>query len=460
MTFVQAAGPPAARTWGVLVERAEELWRAALRRPWTKRPSKADVEVLAAGVTRQDSIDGVYRISWATTSAGALAITSRALLIGEARPGRHLTELLSLVAPRYRLGPRVLAVPRHLIREVVVRSADITVHTDRHIIVLPAAAGANRDGSMERALAQLTRAPLPAQHSPEDVLAAVPGSPGSTRPTSHGNGLWSSRYLRAGRTRIERRISAAPPPRDARSYLESAGRGWRRLPRGGQWLLALVAFFWLQGVAAPAGFLFAVVLLGFLAVTSEPATQRRVPIARPEAELAEADRIEARVAGAACRAWEETLQEPSWSAPALAGTRASFDGDREVDAIIDLALRIHAARGALGPMPVGAAISIWQQQWTALDAAALRLGARADALIRHRDQAAALSRELAQLAELERLERSALLVDDLTIATSVADDVGLIPVADQIAAARSAVRELVELMTRTRAPLAEPLQAP
>jgi hypothetical protein len=93
--------------------------------------------------------------------------------------------------------------------------------------------------------------------------------------------------------------------------------------------------------------------------------------------------------------------------------RAAFDGDRGVDAVIDLALRIHDARTQLGAMPTGPARVIWQQQWTALDAAAERLSQRADALIRHREQAAQLSRELAEL------ERSVLVVDDLTIATSM-----------------------------------------
>lgn len=178
-------------------------------------------------------------------------------------------------------------------------------------------------------------------------------------------------------------------------------------------------------------------------------------------ELAEAGWIEARVAGAACRAREETLREPSWSSPALDATRAAFDGDREVDAVIDLALRIHDARTQLGAMPTGPAQVIWQQQWTALDAAAERLGERADALIRHRDQAAQLSLELAQLAELERFERSALVVDDLTIATSVGSEhAGLSPVADDIAGTRAAVRKLIELMTHTRAPLATPVDGP
>jgi hypothetical protein len=46
------------------VGRKEEmLWRAALRRPWTERPTKADVDAIATAVTAQDRIDGVYRIS-------------------------------------------------------------------------------------------------------------------------------------------------------------------------------------------------------------------------------------------------------------------------------------------------------------------------------------------------------------------------------------------------------------
>ena len=153
-----------------------------------------------------------------------------------------------------------------------------------------------------------------------------------------------------------------------------------------------------HAVAALAGLAFVGLLLGFLWARNPAVTAKRHGRASAEAELAEADWIESRVAGAACRAWEETLQEPSWSSPALSVTRAAFDGDREVDAIIDLALRIMAARRQLGQMPTGPAIGIWQEQWKALDAAARRLGERAHALIRHRDQAARLSSELAELA--------------------------------------------------------------
>jgi HAMP domain-containing protein len=151
------------------------------------------------------------------------------------------------------------------------------------------------------------------------------------------------------------------------------------------------------------------------------------------------------------------VREPSWSSPLLAASR--FDGQAEVDRIVDLALRIRSARVSLGLRPAGTAAEYWDRQSAALEAAALRLGHRADALIRYRDQAALLSAELRQLADLERLERSAAEVDGITAATSALPGRGdgdLRRVADEVAAVRGAVAELVELMTRTRAPLAEP----
>ncbi len=56
----------------------------------------------------------------------------------------------------------------------------------------------------------------------------------------------------------------------------------------------------------------------------------------------------------------------------------------------------------------------------------------------------------------ERLERSALLIDDLTIETSAAPAHAGTPVSEQIEAVRQVVSELIEVMNRTRAPLAEP----
>jgi len=179
----------------------------------------------------------------------------------------------------------------------------------------------------------------------------------------------------------------------------------------------------------------------------------------PETTLAAWDTTEARVAGAASRAWLETLREPSWHSPLLAGTRAAFDGDAEVRQIVALADRIRQARARLGIRPAGPAAEYWDRQQAALDEAAHRLGDRADALIRHRDQAAALSVELASLADLERLERSAAEVDVLTVETAYGSgrgDGGLGSVAADIAAVRHAMTDLLELMTRTRAPLAEP----
>jgi HAMP domain-containing protein len=188
-----------------------------------------------------------------------------------------------------------------------------------------------------------------------------------------------------------------------------------------------------------------------------PSPPPEPPSPAPEAAFAAWDTTEARVAAAAGRAWAETVREPSWSSPLLAASR--FDGQAEVDRIVDLALRIRSARVSLGVRPPGTAAEYWDRQSAALEAAALRLGHRADALIRYRDQAALLSAELRQLADLERLERSAAEVDGITAATSALPGRGdgdLRAVADEIGAVRSAVGELVELMTRTRAPLVEP----
>lgn len=189
-----------------------------------------------------------------------------------------------------------------------------------------------------------------------------------------------------------------------------------------------------------------------------PSPAPEPPSPAPEAAFAAWDTTEARVAAAAGRAWAETVREPSWSSPLLAASR--FDGRAEVDRIVDLALRIRSARVSLGLRPAGAAAEYWDRQSAALEAAALRLGDRADALIRYRDQAALLSAELRQLADLERLERSAAEIDGLTVETAYGPgpaDGDLRAVAEEVAAVRSAVAELVELMTRTRAPLAEPL---
>jgi hypothetical protein len=187
------------------------------------------------------------------------------------------------------------------------------------------------------------------------------------------------------------------------------------------------------------------------------------PPPAPEVALAAWDTIEARVAGAASRAWAETLREPSWQSPFLANARAAFDGEAEVRQIVDLANRIRRARVGLGPPPTGPAAEFWSRQQTALDDAARRLGSRADALIRHRDQAAALTVELQQLHELERLERSAAEVDVLVVETGFGSgrgDGGLGDVAEDISAVRQAMTELVDLMTRTRAPLAQPPDLP
>ncbi|MDK3255953.1 hypothetical protein [Blastococcus capsensis] len=145
--------------------------------------------------------------------------------------------------------------------------------------------------------------------------------------------------------------------------------------------------------------------------------------------------------------------------PFLASSRAAFDGRAEVDQITDLALRIRNARKALGSRPEGPAAEYWQRQQEALENTARQLGYRADALIRYRDQMAQLSAELQHLAELERLERSATEIDELTAETahpSGRGDPGMQSLPEEISGIRLAMTELLDLMTRTRAPLSQP----
>lgn len=437
----------------------DRLWEVARELPWNHRPEKSDLATVVQAVRHTDHIQAVHRLAWSLTSAGALVVTNRAVLVGDKHPGNTWNSALEAAPSAFRLGFTALAIPRASIRRIDVNASGIVIITEAGLVDLPAAAGANRHEKLESLLRSISPgSAVPAERVALEAIAVVEDAPYP--------GLWS------GRERVDGRIviTRARPDDDGAGpdWISSAGRTWRRLPRWTQWVVSIGLFAAIQSFAAPGGVGFAVLMVLFLAWTDPDKSAERRLAARqrpragsPEAALAASRSIEARVAGAAYRAWSETLREQSWSSSALEGTRECFDGQREVDSIVDLAIRIHAARAELGPEPVGSLAEYWKQQMDALDRAALRLGDRADALIRHRDQAAELSIELAQLAELERLERSALVVDDLTLATaSTPERHGQVPVSEQITAARQAVGELIDLMNRTRAPLAEPTEPP
>ena len=438
----------------------ERLWEVARRLPWNHRPNKSDLATIVPAVGNTEHIVAVHRLSWSLTSESALVVTSRSVLVGDGRPGSTWNSALAAAPSVFRVGSGALAIPRSSIRRIDLNQSGIDILTEAGPVVLPAPAGANRHHEMESLLRSISPRPA-APVAPEAEAEA-----GEVVEFTPYPGLWSGRECIDGRIVITR----ARPDDDGAGtdWVSAAGRAWRRLPRWLQWVVSVGLFVAIQSVAAPGGVAFAVLMVLFLGWTDPEkcaerrlAARQRLRVGSPEAVLAESGSIEARVAGAAYRAWSETVREPSWSSSALVGTRASFDGQHEVDTILDLALRIHVARVELGPTPGGAVVEYWRQQMDALDRAALRLGDRTDALIRHRDQAAELSAELAHLAELERLERSALVIDDLTLVTSsMPVGHGQAPVSDQITAARQTVGELIDLMTRTRAPLAEPIQPP
>jgi len=275
-----------------------------------------------------------------------------------------------------------------------------------------------------------------------------------------GLALWPDRCRIGGRLVVLRQPGpAAMSP----TWLQRRGREWRLLDRPQQWVLSAVAT---TGLASPFSvFSTDAHALGMLAVAagwagllwrSREPRAAPLPAVLPEAALAASGSPEAQVAAAATRAWDETLREPSWRSAHLASSRAVVDGQAEVDGIVEVALRVHAARAGLGRRPGGPAGEHWDEQQAALDRATGQLGVRADALIRYRDQAAALTVELANLRDLERMERTAVVVDGLTIEMAVGaghPHGGPGCATAGIEAVRSAVAELVELMTRTRVPL-------
>jgi hypothetical protein len=287
---------------------------------------------------------------------------------------------------------------------------------------------------------------------------------------SDGVPLWPQRYLTDGQLIIARRPTT--PQRQGPTLLQRFGRGWRRMRGWQQWVLA----FLIAGLAGGpfqqinedlgGGISVAVLIaIGLLVLASREGPQQPAlpPLPPPEVSLAASDTTEARVAGAASRAWLETVGEPAWRSPHLAHSRAAFDGQAEVNQIVDLALRVYRTRVRLGARPDGPAGEYWDRQNDALERAALQLGERADALIRFRDQTGQLSAELQHLADLEDLERTALEIQDLTIETAPrtgATDGGLSNVADEIAGVRHAMTELLDLMTRTLAPLQAPAPQP
>lgn len=283
--------------------------------------------------------------------------------------------------------------------------------------------------------------------------------------------LWPTRYLTDGQLVIRRHVQAQRP-KAGTSVLRRMRTWWRRRPL---WQQVLLVFFGGPVVASPFGGVSedlqggigaSLWLLGAIAIVASrrrrPALPARPPQPSPEETLARADTTEARVAGAACRAWQETITEPAWGSPFLARSRASFDGWAEVDQIMELALRIFQTRLRLGPRPRGPAGEYWQRQHEALEHAARQLGERADALIRYRDQAGQLSMELRHLADLEHLESTALEIQDLTRQTAATgqDERDMSTVADDIAGVRAAMSELVDLMTRTLTPLQSPPPQP
>lgn len=289
-----------------------------------------------------------------------------------------------------------------------------------------------------------------------------------------GDAAWPQRCLTDGQLVITRGRDARPRGSTA-EVLRGVGLMWRELTRRQKWWTWIGVLILATLIGAPfrlisedaSGVVSACVLGAFGVLLLLAGYQAGMPVVprppSPEEVLARTDSAEARVAGAASRAWMETMREPSWHSPYLATSRATFDGQAEVDEIIDMALRIHGARMSLGPRPAGSAASLWDRQHLTLERAADRLGRRADALIRYRDQAARLSGELRNLADLERVAATTAQIDGLAVEVAHGQgptDGGLADMAHEVAAIRATVTELLDEMIRTSELVTEPSADP
>ncbi|WP_147261987.1 hypothetical protein [Blastococcus sp. TF02A-26] len=269
-------------------------------------------------------------------------------------------------------------------------------------------------------------------------------------------------------------IYTTPGDSPQRDWMMVAAHRWRRSDTKQRWWGGFAALLVASLIGAPfrplsedaAAGVSLVVLAVFgglllLALSRHPVKPRPVtfPPPSPEQVLAAVDSTEARVAAAASRAWIETLREPSWHSPYLTASRATFDGQSQLDQIVDIALRIHSARVSLGARPGGPAAHLWDRQQATLEGAAHQLGRRADALIRYRDQAARLSSELRSLEDLERLTATSTQIDGLALEVAHGHDPvdgGLARMNDEVAAIRDSVNDLLTEMMRTSELLAHP----
>ncbi len=294
--------------------------------------------------------------------------------------------------------------------------------------------------------------------------APVPDS--ATWPDESTGPLWPNRCRTLGRLVINRSNPPPVPKRQVQlpSWLRRLGDPWKRKSPPVRWAVAVlllplfvlyaVPFQVISGEAYVAAVSILICLLGLsLWLAGDRPTPR--PLPDPEgkllARLAGSERPEANVAAAASRAWNEIVAEPAWASPWMAGQRAGFDGAAEVAQIVETALEIMVGRQAVGRQADGVAKSAWHRQHAVLDDAAHRLGTRADCLIRLRDRVTALSRALHHLEELQRMERSALVVDDIVVQTAYgyADhEQRMSAVADEIAGLRLGVEDLLAVLHR------------
>ncbi len=146
-----ASVAPMAEADGVRATAIDDLWRAAKKRGFLKRPLKTGVRQIANAMALGDAVESVFMAQFSSARHAALAITQEAVLIGEWQPSPPMKAALESAPDTARVGNDVLLMRRSHIVSVQLTPDDVRFQLVDGLVVLPTPV-TYRDRDFEQAL--------------------------------------------------------------------------------------------------------------------------------------------------------------------------------------------------------------------------------------------------------------------------------------------------------------------
>lgn len=174
---------------GSEVTQVNVLWEVAKREPWTERPLKSDVVAMADGMDAEEAVIAVHGLKLGTMTIAAFAVTSDALYIAQAQPGRRLKALLTSLPAECRSGSGTARIPRARISGIALSDEAVTLLVNGHGSVELKVPGRLRTGALDMTLrkaAPMAANPRAHQDSPAED-APTEQSPPSNGSSSEGS---------------------------------------------------------------------------------------------------------------------------------------------------------------------------------------------------------------------------------------------------------------------------------